>query len=217
MLSVTIHKRLQHFDLDVQFSVKDEIVVLFGPSGSGKTTILNNIAGLSHPDDGHIELNKRIFFMKKQKPLPVQKRRVGYLFQDYALFPHMTVEKNIYYGVGKKHSADHSETIRSIIEELGIEHLLSKYPKQISGGEKQRVALTRALATKPQLLLLDEPFSALDQATRLQCHEQLLSLHSKWNIPIILVTHNLEEAQKLGDRILFIERGKFIDSMEQTG
>lgn len=217
MLTVTIQKRLQHFDLDVQFSVKDEIVVLFGPSGSGKTTILNNVAGLSHPDDGHIQLNNRSFFLKKQSPLPVQKRNIGYLFQDYALFPHMTVEKNIYYGVNKTQSADHSKTIHSLIEELGIQHLLAKYPKQISGGEKQRVALTRALATEPELLLLDEPFSALDNTTRLQCHEQLLSLHHKWKIPILLVTHNLEEAQKLGDRILFIEKGEFINSMEKTG
>lgn len=209
MLHVEINKKLQHFHLHVQFSVKNEIVVLFGPSGSGKTTILNNIAGLSHPDKGNIRLNDVTFFGQNKQTMPVQKRRIGYLFQDYALFPHMTVRKNIFYGVEKHSSADHINTIRSLIEELGIQHLLSKYPKQISGGEKQRVALTRALATKPKLLLLDEPFSALDNKTRLQCHEQLLALHQKWNIPILLVTHNLEEAQKLGNRILFIEKGKF--------
>lgn len=217
MLKVNIQKRLQHFELDVEFSVKDEIVVLFGPSGSGKTTILNNVAGLSHPDRGRIEINGNTFFEKGKKPLPVQKRNIGYLFQDYALFPHMTVEKNIYYGVNKQQSNEHPETIQSLINELGIQHLLSKYPKQISGGEKQRVALSRALATEPQLLLLDEPFSALDNKTRLQCHEQLLALHQKWKIPVLLVTHNLEEAQKLGNRILFIEKGKFIDIMEKTG
>lgn len=208
MLVINIFKKLQHFNLDVQFSITNEIVVLFGPSGSGKTTILNLIAGLSHPDKGEIGLNSRLFFQQGEKPLPIQKRKVGYLFQDYALFPHMTVEKNILYGVPKNQRNDYSEILQSLIKELGIEHLLSKYPKQISGGEKQRVALARALATEPQLLLLDEPFSALDNKTRLLCHDQLLNLHQKWKIPILLVTHNLEEATKLGDRILFIEKGK---------
>jgi molybdate transport system ATP-binding protein len=210
MLVAEITKKLNHFTLDVQFSIKNEIVVLFGPSGSGKTTILNSLAGLTHPGKGRILLNGVPFFEQGKKPLPVQKRKIGYLFQDYALFPHMTVEKNIYYGVHNQHSQAHHETIQSLIEELGIRHLLCKYPKQISGGEKQRVALTRALATKPELLLLDEPFSALDNKTRLQGHEQLLSLHQKWNIPILLVTHDIEEAQKLGNRILYIEKGKLV-------
>ncbi|MGN7403388.1 ATP-binding cassette domain-containing protein [Cytobacillus praedii] len=216
MLVVEIQKRLHHFELDVHFSVGNEIVVLFGPSGSGKTTILNNVSGLSHPEQGTIQLGDVTYFSKGKKPIPVQRRKIGYLFQDYALFPHMTVEKNILYGVNKQQSKGHTEVISSLIEELGIEHLLSKYPKQISGGEKQRVALTRALATEPRLLLLDEPFSALDSKTRIQCHEQLLTLHKKWNIPILLVTHNLEEAQKLGDRILFMEKGKFVNETSKS-
>lgn len=216
MLSVDITKKLHHFKLDIQFSIQNEIVVLFGPSGSGKTTILNNIAGLSHPDKGKIKLNDVTLFETKKKPIPVQKRKIGYLFQDYALFPHMTVEKNILYGVNNKEKKGHTEVTLSLIKELGIEHLLSKYPKQISGGEKQRVALTRALATEPRLMLLDEPFSALDNTTRVQCHEQLITLHNKWEIPILLVTHNLAEAQKLGDRILFIEKGKFVNETSKT-
>lgn len=211
MLSVKIKKRLHHFELNVQFQVKNEIAVLFGASGSGKTTILNHIAGLSNPDEGHIQLNDVIFFEGQKSLVPVQKRKVGYLFQDYALFPHMTVEKNIFYGVNKKQSKDHVETVNRLIDEVGIRHLLSKYPKQISGGERQRVALARALATEPKVLLLDEPFSALDTKTRLQCHDQLLELHKKWEIPVLLVTHNLEEAEKLGDKIYFIEKGKFVD------
>ncbi|HJV46239.1 MAG TPA: ATP-binding cassette domain-containing protein [Bacillota bacterium] len=209
MLSIDIFKKLQHFELEVKFKVHNEIIVLFGPSGSGKTTILNTIAGLSHPDHGSIILNNTSFYGDHIKPLPVQKRRIGYLFQDYALFQHMTVEKNIMYGVNKEEKND-TDIVNSIVESLGVGHLLSKYPTQISGGEKQRVALARALATKPKLLLLDEPFSALDNKTRLQCHDQLFMLHRYWQIPIILVTHNLEEAEKLGDRILFIEKGKII-------
>lgn len=210
MLEVNIQKKLAHFLLDVQFSVDQEIVVLFGPSGSGKTTILNVLAGLSHPDTGRIELNNEVFFDGVQKTLPVQKRKIGYLFQDYALFPHLTVHKNILYGVQDKQNKENLAMIDSLVQAVGIKHLLPKYPAQISGGEKQRVALVRALATQPQLLLLDEPFSALDEDTRLQCHEELLDLHKKWNIPILMVTHNLEEAEKLGDRILFIEKGRFI-------
>ncbi len=208
MLSVNIKKKLSHFTLDVQFEASREIVVLFGPSGSGKTTILNTLAGIVHPDEGSITLNGLTFFQHHKRPIPIQKRRVGYLFQDYALFPHMSVEKNILYGALKRGFTIESPLVRQLVDVMGIGHLLKKYPSQISGGEKQRVALVRALATEPHLLLLDEPFSALDQKTKSQCHEMLLTLHHMWNIPVILVTHDLEEAKKLGDKILFIEQGK---------
>lgn len=208
MLNVDIKKTLNHFELDVSFSMKDEIVVLFGKSGSGKTTILNSIAGLTIPTSGKITLNDVVFYQSKCKPLSVQKRKIGYLFQDYALFPHMTVEKNIYYSISKKDLPIHQERIKSIMDAVGINHLLSKYPHQISGGEKQRVALARALASEPKILLLDEPFSALDSQTKDQCHEQLLELKNLWNIPVILVTHNIEEAKKLGDKIIYLEKGK---------
>lgn len=210
MLNVDIKKTLNHFELDVSFSMKDEIVVLFGKSGSGKTTILNSIAGLTTPTSGKITLNDVIFYQSDYKPLSVQKRKIGYLFQDYALFPHMTVEKNIYYSISKKDLPIHQERIQSIMDAVGINHLLTKYPHQISGGEKQRVALARALASEPKILLLDEPFSALDSVTRDQCHEQLLTLKNLWNIPVILVTHNIEEAKKLGDKIIYLEKGKII-------
>lgn len=134
--------------------------------------------------------------------LPTHKRKVAYLFQDYALFPHFTVWKNIAYGMKNEAFA------RSIMQELKISHLAEKYPHQISGGEKQRVALTRALATEPEALLLDEPFSALDEKTRSKAHEELLAIQEKWQIPIILVTHHLAEAKKLAKRILYIDEGK---------
>lgn len=207
MLSVTIQKRLPDFLLDVSFSTGQEIVVLFGPSGSGKTTILNCIAGLVHPDEGEIVLNDRTFYRQGQKPLPVQKRNVGYLFQDYALFPHMTVGQNIRYGL-KAGNALHLEPLLSTV---GIVHLLEKYPHQLSGGQKQRVALVRALATEPDLLLLDEPLSALDADTRRQCQDELLRLHDMWRIPFLLVTHDREEAERLGDTILLLENGNLVD------
>lgn len=204
MLTVDITKKMKNLLLDIQFNADNEIVVLFGPSGSGKTTLLNCIAGLIHPDTGKISLNGLDFFSNNNKPLPVQKRNIGYLFQDYALFPHMTVEKNISYGMKD------TSLVEKLIDVVGIRSLLDSYPRQISGGEKQRVALVRALAMKPDSLLLDEPFSSLDEKTRVECQNELIRLHNTWNIPIIMVTHNDEEAKKVGNRILKIEKGKLV-------
>lgn len=204
MLSLEIKKKLKAYTLDTAFDVDEEIVVLFGPSGAGKTTILNCISGLVHPDSGGITLNDRVLFREKEKPLAVQKRNIGYLFQDYALFPHMTVANNINYGIKDK------MLVNTLVEVVGIEHLLDSYPGAISGGEKQRVALVRALATKPDALLLDEPFSSLDYNTKEECQNELLRLHAIWKIPIIMVTHDYDEAVKLADRILRIEKGQTV-------
>lgn len=202
MLVVDIRKNLEHFELLSTFTIdKNEIVVLFGPSGSGKTTILNCIAGLAKPSLGSIQLNEKVLFDSKKVNVSIQKRNVGYLFQDYALFPHMTVWKNIAYGMKNEQFA------KELLLELGIEHLINRYPHEISGGEKQRVAIARALSTEPDLLLLDEPFSALDDATRAKSHDELLRLHALWQIPILLVTHSHAEAEKLGDRILYLNEG----------
>ena len=203
MLTVTIQKTLPHFDLAIDFKVKkDEILVLFGTSGSGKTTILNSIAGLTKATKGVIQLNNRVLFEAHKTNLPIQQRKIGYLFQDYALFPHLTVWKNIAYGMKSEDFAE------QLMNELRIDHLKDQYPNEISGGEKQRVAIARALATEPDLLLLDEPFSALDDETRERSHEELLRLHKLWEIPIILVTHSHSEAAKLGSRILYLDEGK---------
>ncbi|WP_339060999.1 ATP-binding cassette domain-containing protein [Tepidibacillus marianensis] len=199
-------KKLSHFHLSMELTIKDEVVVLFGPSGSGKTTLLNMVAGLVNPDLGKMVHDETILFDKNQKiNLPPKKRKVGYLFQDFALFPHLTVEKNIQYGNINKRLPSYMD---QLIHVLRIKHLMDKYPNQISGGEKQRVALVRALATEPRLLLLDEPFSSLDFQTRMQCHEELLYTVRKWNIPVILVTHDYQEAKKLGDIIHFVDMGK---------
>ena len=201
MLEVEIKNELTYFDLDVSFELGNEIIVLFGKSGSGKTTILNCIAGITQPDSGLIRLNNQVLFGAGVN-VPIQERQIGYLFQEYALFPHMTVWKNIQYG------ARQEEFVRELMEELSIGHLVDHYPGEISGGEQQRVALARALATEPKLLLLDEPFSALDDETKAAGYKQLLRLHKQWDIPIILVTHSKSEAEKLGDRLLFVEEGR---------
>jgi len=209
MLSVSIHKQLSHFPLDVDFFVQNEIVVLFGPSGSGKTTVLNCLSGITTPDSGRIRLNRKTLYEKGRKPIAIRHRHIGYVFQDYALFPHMTVLKNMTYAMKSKDFVD------KVMKELHITHLKHQFPHQISGGEKQRVSLARALATEPELLLLDEPFSALDEETRAKSHDELLRLHQLWKIPVILVTHNREEADKLGDRILFMETGRIIETRKK--
>lgn len=202
VLVVDISKKLAHFELHSAFTIeKNEIIVLFGPSGSGKTTILNCIAGLTKPSSGAIHLNEKVLFDSKKVNVSIQKRNIGYLFQDYALFPHMTVWKNIAYGMKSEQFA------KELVRELEIEHLSNRYPHEISGGEKQRVAIARALSTEPDLLLLDEPFSALDDDTRAKSHDELLRLHALWQIPILLVTHSHAEAEKLGDRIMYLNEG----------
>src|SRR5690625_1289904 len=205
MLTVHITKQLKHYLLDVNFSVNREIVALFGPSGSGKTTILNSIAGITPPDAGYIRYQDECLFEHKTVNVPIQKRKIGYLFQDYALFPHMTIWQNINYGTKNEMFA------KQLMIDLQIDHLSTEYPQNISGGEKQRVALARALATEPNMLLLDEPFSALDETTRLKAHEELLNIHTEWKIPTIIVTHDYEEAKKLANRLLYIHEGQLTE------
>ncbi|MDF2501636.1 MAG: potA 1 [Anaerosporomusa subterranea] len=208
MLNVDIKKRLADFTLDVRFSVENNILVLFGPSGAGKTTILRSIAGLIKPDQGTISYCDQLFFCSVTKTfLAPQHRRVGYMFQEYALFPHMNVEKNIWYGVkGSKEKAD--ELYGKLMDLLKIETLASRFIDKLSGGERQRVALARALMAQPNILLLDEPLSALDKDTRCELQAELRTMQSIWKIPFILVTHDPEEAKALGDQFLFIEKGR---------
>ena len=204
MLEVAIRQQLPESLLDIEFLMNHEVLVLFGPSGSGKTTVLRCIAGLIRPDAGRIVLGGRVFFDSAMRVfLPPKDRGIGYVFQEYALFPHMSVEKNILYGVKK--SGEESQTLFfDLIDVLNISYLLRRRPGQISGGEKQRVALARALMAEPKLLLLDEPLSALDRSIRLELQDLLLELKRRWKIPFILVTHDMEEAERMGDRILCI-------------
>lgn len=208
MLTVKFRKKLDHFELDMHFKMNNEILALIGPSGSGKTTLLNCIAGITQPDTGEISLDDSVFYKSGQKPLKIQKRKTGYLFQDYALFPHLSVEQNILYSTNKNSDLSH---ITELSKLLGIAGLLDKYPHQISGGEKQRVALARALAAKPDILLLDEPFSALDDDTRARCQDELNRIHERWKIPVIFVTHLKADAEKLADRIIKVEQGQMVE------
>ena len=210
MFKAHFRKKLPAFELDVDISLSHGILALVGPSGAGKTTILQCVAGLQTPSWGEINIHgKTVFSSEQGANIPIRNRRIGYVFQDYALFPHMTVEKNVIYGKPKIGSTPNKVlTASDVLELLKIEHLRNRYPNQISGGEKQRVALARALMTEPELLLLDEPLSALDHDTRSTLQQELLKLQAQWQIPFILVTHDVQEAEMLGDQIIKLDHGK---------
>ncbi|MGI1659624.1 MAG: ATP-binding cassette domain-containing protein [Desulfitobacterium sp.] len=209
MVKVQLQRKLPSFTLEVHFTVDNHILAIVGPSGAGKTTVLQCLAGLQTPSQGEIMINgKTIFSSERNVNLPVRKRRIGYVFQDYALFPHMTIEKNVLYGKPKQTQSSHqSMGVTEILDILQIGHLRQRFPRQISGGEKQRVALARALMTEPELLLLDESLSALDPDTRALLQQELLKVQQQWKIPFIMVTHDPREAEILGSRILRIDKG----------
>ncbi|MGB9928045.1 MAG: ABC transporter ATP-binding protein [Methanosarcina sp.] len=197
------------FMLDVSFEMKNELVVLFGPSGSGKTTLLKCISGITEPDTGKIAIGNKAYFDRDKKiDLPIQKRNLGYVFQNYTLFPHMSVRKNIECGLKGWEKEAKEERVLEMLSLLRIEELETRYPSQLSGGQKQKVALARALAPKPEILLLDEPFSALDLKIRTELGEKIKDLQTKIGIPLLFITHNLEEAFLLADKILVLHEGK---------
>jgi len=202
-LGVRITKRLPDFDLEVSFSLgPEQILAIVGPSGAGKTTILRAVAGLERPDAGRIVFNETIWFDRRQKlHAAPQKRRVGYVSQGYGLFPHLTVEKNVAFAASKP------QKVGQLLDLFGIAHLAQVRPARISGGERQRVALAQALAAEPGLLLLDEPFSALDFRTKELLRDKLVEMKQLLALPMLVVTHDLEEAALLADRILPVVAG----------
>ncbi|MEZ0344173.1 MAG: ABC transporter ATP-binding protein [Caldimicrobium sp.] len=214
MIRLKIKKRLfgpqGEFLLDVEFETKQaEFLVIFGPSGSGKTTLLRIIAGLEKPDEGFIEVDGKIWYDSKKKiNLPPQKRDVGFVFQDYALFPNMNVFENIAYGMKKKDKHKVIELLRL----AKMEALKDRRPDTLSGGQKQRVALLRAIAREPKLLLLDEPLSSLDRDIATFLREEIKAFQRRYQIPTLMVSHNIEDAIRLADKILKIENGKIIAS-----
>jgi len=210
MLTVRARKRLPHFTLEVDFTVRDEILVLFGPSGAGKTMTLRMIAGLERPDAGEIRLNDRTLFSRDARTwVPPRARRCGFVFQDSALFPHLTVTRNVLYGA--RPNGDTNGRLAGLLERFRITHLAERYPLQLSGGEVQRVALARALMADPDVLLLDEPFSSLDAETRAAAQDVVLDAHQTWRIPFVFVTHDRAEAARVGDRLLYLREGRQVD------
>lgn len=206
-LEVDIHKNFGNFQLDASFCTQSGAVTgLLGASGCGKSLTLKCIAGIERPDRGHIVLDGRVLFDSEQKiNLPPQQRRVGYLFQNYALFPNMTVEQNIAVGVQDK--AARKETVKQLISSFYLEGQERKYPRQLSGGQQQRVALARILASRPEVLLLDEPFSALDSYLKWQVELELADLLSAFDGPVLFVTHNRDEVQRLCQQVCVLDNG----------
>ena len=215
VLSVRVRKRLERkendFVVDLAFNISAGFTILFGASGAGKTTLLNCIAGLETPDDGAISIAGPVLFDRQQRiNLPPQKRNIGYVFQDLALFPHLTAEDNIAYGVSNVNREDRRKRITAVLEAFRISHLASRKPGEISGGERQRVALARGLVTDPCLLLLDEPLSALDAVTKANILDDLRAWNLTHRVPILYVTHNHDEVFALGERVLVMENGRIV-------
>lgn len=208
LLEVSIKKKLAFFDLNISFTLKKGLLAVQGFSGSGKTTTLDCISGIKTPDSGYIKLNDKYMYNSDEKiNIKPKNRHIGYVFQNYALFPNMKVKENILFGVDKKNK-DNVEYAMDLSERMKIEHLLDRYPSDISGGEKQRVAFARALAVKPKILLMDEPFSALDEDLKQRLYQDFLEIKSNEKIPMILITHNNTEAKMLSDEIIYVENGK---------
>jgi len=212
LIRLEVKKRLHgtsgDFVLEVKLEVKEgDFLVVFGPSGSGKTTLLRMIAGLEKPDEGYIEVKGKVWFdSQKGINLPPQKRDVGFVFQDYALFPNMSVFENIAFGMKRKDK----DKIMELLRMAGMEHLAHRNPTSLSGGQKQRVALLRALAREPSILLLDEPLSALDYQMAQVLREEIKNFHKNYGITTIMVSHNKEDAFKLANQVVYLLEGKVL-------
>lgn len=210
MLEVQIYKKLAEFDLDISFQVNDNILGLMGASGSGKSMTLKCIAGIEIPDQGRIVLNGRVLFDSEKKiNVPIQKRNVGYMFQSYALFPNMNVYENISVGLRARKVKDVDIVVQKVMQQFRIFELASRYPKQLSGGQRQRVALARLMAYEPDVLLLDEPFSALDEDLKKDLLQELKS-ELQISKPVIFVSHDKEEVNYLCDLKYKIKQGEII-------
>lgn len=197
-------KRMEHFVLDVELRcAPGRVLAIVGPSGAGKTRLLRCLAGLEKPDQGETHVDGECWLDSRSGlRLSPQRRSAGLLFQEYGLFPHMLVRENVLF------AAQPSVDVDALLTRFGVAHLQARRPAELSGGERQRVALCQAIARKPRLLLLDEPFSALDMENRLALRGELLRLKERWSLPILYVTHDLADALAVGDEILALRQGK---------
>jgi molybdate transport system ATP-binding protein len=201
----------QSFKLEASFTAEPGITILFGASGAGKTTLLDCIAGLTTPESGRIVVGgKTLFDSDTRLDVATQSRNIGYVFQDLALFPHLTAEQNVCYGLRKLTAAKQQELSSAIMESFRIAHLGKRKPRKISGGERQRVALARTLVTDPIALLLDEPLAALDFSTKSKIIEDLRAWNEAHRVPILYVTHNRDEVFALGERVLLLDEGQIV-------
>ncbi len=214
-LEVRIRKRFPNpegsFNLNVHFRALAGFTILFGASGAGKTTLLDCIAGLTDPNEGRIAVGgEDLYDSEKKRNVAAWKRRIGYVHQDLALFPHLTAEENVEYGLRALNTAERQTRSREMLEAFRIDHLRDRRPVQISGGERQRVALARALVTEPRALLLDEPLAALDRPTKSSLVDDLRQWNQEHRVPILFVTHNGEEVFALGNEVIVLDVGRIV-------
>lgn len=202
---INVKKQLSEFNLDISIFSKQGVLALLGESGSGKSMTLKSIAGITTPDEGYIKVNHSILFDSRQKiNVPSRYRQVGYLFQNYALFPHMTVEENILICMKRKDKT----LCQNLLKMFRVQELSKSYPRQLSGGQQQRVAMARMMGIEPEIILLDEPFAALDTNLRWAIESDLREFLNDYNKSTILVTHNKDEAFRLSDQVAIIHNGK---------
>ncbi len=207
-VAVDITDQLGGFTLEARFESAGRLTALFGPSGSGKTSLVNLIGGLMRPDRGRIAAQGRVFVDTSQKLfVPKHKRRIGYVFQEPRLFPHMSVRANLLYGRWFAPAGERYEDLDRVVDMLGIGHLLERRPSRLSGGEKQRVAIGRALLTSPRLLLMDEPLASLDEARKAEIMPYLERLRDETKIPIVYVSHSIAEVARLASDVVVLSRG----------
>ena len=208
-LKIDVKLKRNNFQMVMKVEIPKGIIGIYGPSGHGKTSLLNSIAGIVKPNDGYIYINKEpVFDASKKLSVPVKKRKIGYVFQQDRLFPHLSILKNLTYA----YSGSGKIKVDDVIDILEIKHLLGKFPEECSGGERQRVAIGRALLSNPDLILMDEPFSAVDNRLRKDIIPYLICINKEYQIPMLIVSHELADLISLTDYIILLYNGKILDS-----
>ena len=218
-LRLGVSDATRRFDLSVRFASDAPEVALYGPSGAGKTMTLQAVAGLLRPAAGHVRVGGRTLFDAAAGiDLPVAERQVGYLFQEHALFPHLTVRQNIAFGLTRwwrpRLQPRQARRVDALIERFGLQGQADARPAALSGGQRQRVALARALAREPRLLLLDEPFSALNPSLRASLREELAAVRARLGIPMLMITHDIDDVAALADQAFVIETGQVVREVD---
>jgi len=218
-LKLTVTDGTRRFDLAARFATDVPFAALYGPSGAGKTLTLQAIAGLLHPSAGHVRLDGRTLYDSARGiDVPAPARRIGYLFQNYALFPHLSVRENVAFGLTAWHRRKlpprEAERVQSLLEGFGLAALADSRPQKLSGGQQQRVALARALACQPQVLLLDEPFAALNPMLRSELRNELAQVRRQWGIPVLMITHDIDDVLALADVAFVYDSGQVVREID---